>query len=190
MLHAAGITLLALAIALLAIVTAAALAWLKTRAALLGSAAEAVLSVLVWLVMIGFGSIGFALIMRYGPDRRRAKWRWIMPGALLALVLWIAISVGFSLYVAYVYDYNAVYGSLSAFVVCLMWIYLTSYVLLVGAVINAETERQTLTDSTVGPGRAIGRRGAVLADSHVSSGLVRLREKKNRSLEEKTDQPS
>ena len=110
--------------------------------------------------------------MRYGPDRAPAQWKWLAPGALLATVLWIAISFGFSLYVAYVSDYNATYGSLSAIVVFLMWLFLSAYGVLAGALLNAEIERQTDTDTTTGPEQPMGQRGAVLAD--VSEGGMTL----------------
>ena len=137
-------------------------------------------AIAVWAIVLIFGSAGFSLIMRYGPDRRPAKWRWILPGALFALVLWMLISGGFSLYVAYISNYNSTYGSLAAIVVFVMWLYLSSYVLLLGALLNAETERQTLVDTTIGPDEAMGERGAVIADSHVALGMVRLHEKRGR----------
>ncbi|BBC72800.1 ribonuclease BN [Altererythrobacter sp. B11] len=164
-LRAAWLTLAAIMIALTGLVSAGAFAWLQTQAnSLIGPLAEFFFKVLAWVASVSLGSIGFALIMRYGPDRRPAKWRWLIPGALLATLLWIAISFGFSLYVAYISDYNATYGSLSAIVVFLMWLFLSAYGVLAGALLNAEIERQTVMDSTVGPDRPAGERGAVLAD--------------------------
>jgi membrane protein len=181
-LRAAWLAVLAIVTGAVGLTTAGIFAWLQSRAASLtiGRTSEEFLTVLVWLTIIAFGAGGFSLIMRYGPDRRPAKWRWILPGALLALVLWIVISGGFSLYVAYISNYNGTYGSLAAIVVFVMWLYLSSYVLLVGALLNAELERQTLVDTTVGPDRAMGERGAVLADSQVALGLVRLHQKRER----------
>ena len=65
---------------------------------------------------------------------------------------------------AYISDYNAMYGSLSAIVVFLMWLFLSAYGVLLGALVNAEIERQTHCDTTVGPARPLGQRGAALAD--------------------------
>lgn len=164
-LRAAALTLAAIFIALTGIVSAGAFAWLQTQAqTLLGPGLEQVFKVLAWLMAILLGSIGFALIMRYGPDRSPARWRWLAPGALLATTLWIAISFGFSLYVAYISDYNATYGSLSAIVVFLMWLFLSAYGVLAGALLNAEIERQTTVDSTSGAPLPAGERGAVMAD--------------------------
>lgn len=164
-LRAAWLTLAAILIALTGLVSGGVFAWLQTQAdALMGEMAAFLFKLLAWVASITLGSIGFALIMRYGPDRRPAKWRWLAPGALLATVLWIAISFGFSLYVAYVSDYNATYGSLSAVVVFLMWLFLSAYGVLAGALLNAEIERHVEIDSTAGPDKPLGERGAVLAD--------------------------
>ncbi|WP_275229695.1 YihY/virulence factor BrkB family protein [Novosphingobium album (ex Liu et al. 2023)] len=164
-LRAAGLTLAAILIALTGVLSGGVFAWLQIQAGYyLGDSTALLFKLLTWTVAILLGSAGFALIMRYGPDRRPAKWRWLTPGALLATVLWIVVSFGFSLYVAYITDYNATYGSLSAIVVFLMWLYLSAYAALLGALLNAEIERQTIRDTTVGPDRPPGERGAYLAD--------------------------
>lgn len=163
--RAALLTLAAVGIALTGLVSGGAFAWLQTQTGvLLGPATDLLFKVLTWAAAIGLGSTGFALIMRYGPDRRPAKWRWLAPGALLATLLWLAVSFGFSLYVAYVSDYNATYGSLSAVVVFLMWLFLSAYGVLIGALLNAEIERQTVCDTTAGAALPPGERGAALAD--------------------------
>lgn len=164
-LRAASLTVAAVLIAATGILSGGLFAWIQTTgSAYLGTTNESLVGLLTWLAAIALGSAGFALIMRYGPDRRPAKWRWLVPGAVLATLLWIAVSFGFSLYVAYISDYNATYGSLSAIVVFLMWLYLSAYGVLLGAVLNAEVERQIFSDTTTGPDRPIGERGAVLAD--------------------------
>lgn len=164
-LRAAGLTLAAVVIALTGVLAGGVFAWLQNQTGVyLGTATQAVFKLLTWLASFCLGSCGFALIMRYGPDRRPAKWRWLAPGSLLATLLWIAVSVGFSLYVAYISDYNATYGSLSAIVVFLMWLFLSAYGILLGALLNAEIERQTFCDTTTGHARPPGERGAVLAD--------------------------
>ena len=164
-LRAAALTLAAILIAVTGIVSAGLFAWLQRQTgAMFGPDTELMFKALTWLFAITLGSIGFALVMRYGPDRSPAQFRWLFPGALLATVLWIAISFGFSTYVAYVSDYNATYGSLSAIVVFLMWLFLSAYGVLAGALLNAEIERQTTVDTTTGPDMPMGERGAVLAD--------------------------
>lgn len=172
-LKSAGLTLAAILIALTGVLSGGAFAWLQSQASLyLGDSTAFLFKVITWVAAILLGACGFALIMRYGPDRRPAKWRWIARGAILATILWIAVSFGFSLYVAYISDYNATYGSLSAIVVFLMWLYLSAYGVLLGALLNAELERQIFIDTTKGPDRPPGKRGAVLADvidTHIPS---------------------
>lgn len=163
--RAAGLTVAAILIALIGIGSATVFAWLQTQAeGLIGGGWELLFKVLAWVLATLLGSSGFALIMRYGPDRTPARWRWVAPGAVLATTSWIAISFGFALYVAYISDYNATYGSLSAIVVFLMWLFLSAFGVLAGALLNAEIERQTTVDTTTGPPAPAGKRGAVLAD--------------------------
>lgn len=164
-LRGAALTIAGIGIALAGLANAGLFAWLQFQAdAVLGPATEIAIKFCTWLASIMLGTLGFSLIMRYGPDRTPAKWRWTIPGALLATLLWVAISFGFSFYVAYISDYNATYGSLSAIVVFLMWLFLSAYGVLAGALLNAEIERQTVVDTTVGPPKPLGERGAVLAD--------------------------
>ncbi len=164
-LRAAGLTLAAILIALTGVLSGGIFAWLQSQAAyFLGAGTASLFKWLTWGLALLLGTSGFALIMRFGPDRRAAKWRWIAPGAILATLLWLAISFGFSLYVAYISNYNATYGSLSAIVVFLMWLYLSAYGVLLGALFNAEIERQVYRDTTRGRERPPGQRGAVLAD--------------------------
>jgi membrane protein len=165
-LRAAVLTLAAIGIAAIGLLSGGVFAWLQTRTGFIfGPTSDVVFKVLTWLAAVLLGSAGFAIIMRFGPDRRPAKWRWLAPGALLATMLWLLISFGFSLYVAYVSDYSATYGSLAAIVVFLMWLFLSSYGILIGASLNVEIERQTECDTTKGRDRLVGERGSVIADT-------------------------
>ena len=164
-LRVALLTLAVIFVALTGIVSAGSFAWLEYQSqAMLGPLAGSAARISTWVTAFSLGTAGFALIMRYGPDRRLAKWRWVLPGAMLATALWVVITFGFSLYVGYVSDYSATYGSLSAIIVFLMWLFLSAYGVLAGALLNAEIERQTIVDTTRGSDRPIGDRGAVLAD--------------------------
>ena len=150
-LRAAALTIAAIFVAVTGIGSGAVFAWLQTQANFLpGSTAPFLFGIATWLTAIALGSAAFAIIMRYGPDRPAPPWRWLMPGALLATLLWIAVSFGFSFYVAYISDYNATYGSLSAIVVFLMWLFLSAYGVLFGALANAEIERE-IGAKTAGP---------------------------------------
>jgi membrane protein len=108
--------------------------------------------------------LGLGFLYRFGPDRDQPKWRWVSVGAVTAAVLWIVGSILFSLYAANFGKYNQTYGSLATVVVVMLWLYLTAYVVVLGAELNAELEHQTAKDSTVGNPERLGRRGAVMAD--------------------------
>ena len=103
-------------------------------------------------------------LYRWGPSRAGAKWRWLLPGAIVAGVLWLAVSMGFSLYVTNFGSYNETFGSIAGVIVLLMWMWLSAYVVLIGAELNSEIEAQTARDSTVGQREPMGYRNAVKAD--------------------------
>lgn len=107
---------------------------------------------------------GVVALYRWGPDRARAKWRWLTPGALVASVLWLVASIGFSIYVQQFGSYNETFGSIAGVIVLLMWLWLSAFVILLGAELNAELEAQTARDTTTGQREPMGHRGAVKAD--------------------------
>ena len=135
----------------------------------LGSFTATVIEVLRWAIALVAILLAFGVVYRYGPNRRAAKVPWVSPGALVAIVIWAAGSYAFSLYLANFGRYNEVYGSLGAVVALLMWLYLSAFVTLMGAAINAELELRTLPDTTVGPDRPMGERGAYVADTYVGN---------------------
>ena len=108
---------------------------------------------------------GLAALYRYGPNRRAARWQWVSVGSVFASVVWIAASFLFSWYLAKFNTYNATYGSLGAVLAMMMWLWISSMVVLLGAELNAEIEHQTAQDSTVGDDKPLGQRGAVMADT-------------------------
>ena len=110
-----------------------------------------------------------ALLFHFGPSRRKARWIWLTPGSLFFAVGWVLLTLGFAVYVSQFGNYNATYGSLATIVIFLTWIYLTSYILMFGAEMNAELEHQTARDTTRGTERPLGSRGAWVAD-HVAKG--------------------
>jgi membrane protein len=118
-----------------------------------------------WPVMFVLVLLALAVLYRYGPSRRIAKWRWISVGSVCAALAWLAVSSLFSWYLADFANYNATYGALGAVVGLMMWMWLSTIVVLVGAEINSEIEHQTARDSTVGPAKPLGARGAVMADT-------------------------
>ncbi|MDQ6841057.1 MAG: YihY/virulence factor BrkB family protein [Actinomycetota bacterium] len=126
-----------------------------------------------WVRISSFGLlllgvlVGLSLLYRFGPCRISAKWHWITPGSMVATVLWIAASALFSWYVQTFSTYDATYGPLGTVVAFMMWLFVTVYVVLLGAELNAELELQTVRDSTRGAPKPFGRRGAYVAD-HVA----------------------
>jgi membrane protein len=118
------------------------------------------------------------VLYRYGADRSDPKWSWASPGAVVATVAWILVSLLFSLYTANFGNYNETYGTLAGIVVVMLWLYLTAVVIILGAELNAEIERQTTRDSTTGPEQPLGERGATAADS-VGPTAEELRERRS-----------
>jgi membrane protein len=96
-----------------------------------------------------------------------AKWHWITSGSSIATVLWLGASILLSLYVGHIASYDTSYGPIGAVVGVMMWFWVCAYAVLVGAELNAELELQTLEDTTTGPPRPLGKRGAFVAD-HVA----------------------
>ncbi|WP_121098664.1 YihY/virulence factor BrkB family protein [Litorimonas taeanensis] len=130
----------------------------------LESSAEFAARSLPWLLLFAVFAFATGVMYRFGPSRRPAKKRWLSPGIILATTSWLLISYGFSKFVSEFGNYNATYGSLSAVVILLVWLWLTATVIIFGAELNSELERQTIADTTRGPARPLGRRGASVAD--------------------------
>jgi membrane protein len=118
-----------------------------------------------WPVLLVVASFMIAVIYRFGPSRDKPQWRWISPGSIFAAVTWIAASLLFSWYTTHFGSYNKTYGSLGAAVGFMTWIWISTMVILVGAKINAELERQTAADTTIGKHAPRGQRGARTADT-------------------------
>jgi membrane protein len=131
----------------------------------LGGVTETLTRVVRWPTLLLVLLIGLALLYRYGPDRRVARWQWVSVGSVFAAVTWIGASYLFSWYLASFANYNATYGSLGAVVGLMIWLWISTIVVLLGAELNAEIEHQTARDSTVGAEKPLGARGAVMADT-------------------------
>ncbi|CTQ32049.1 YihY/virulence factor BrkB family protein [Jannaschia rubra] len=108
---------------------------------------------------------GVAVLYRVGPDRASAQWRWLTPGVLTACALWLVASIGFSIYVRNFGSYNETFGSIAGVIVLLMWMWLSAFVILLGAELNSEIEAQTARDTTTGPREPMGFREATKADT-------------------------
>jgi membrane protein len=123
------------------------------------------LSLLRWPLLLVFLMAALAVLYRFAPDRDEPRWRWVSPGAIGASVLFLVGSVAFSIYVSKSDTYDATYGSLGAIAITMMWLFVAAFSVLLGAQLNAETERQTRRDSTEGPAQPMGARGAHAADT-------------------------
>jgi len=129
------------------------------------STAKWVAYIVEWPLLIVFVMIMLAVLYRYAPNRDEPKWEWVSPGAIVATVIWVIGSIIFTVYVSHFGNYNKTYGSLGAIIALLTWLWLSAYVVLLGAEINAESERQTRKDTTEGRPKPMGRRGATAADT-------------------------
>jgi membrane protein len=126
---------------------------------------EVAVKIARWPLLALLVLLFLSLLYRYGPSRRAAKWRWVTVGSAFATIVWLIASAGFSYYVSNFAHYDRTYGSLGAVIVLLFWLYISFYIVLLGAEINAELELQTAQDTTSGKARPIGKRGAFVADN-------------------------
>lgn len=131
----------------------------------LGDAAQWLISIARWPVLLVGLMTAIALLYRYGPSRDEPQWRWLSPGAVVAALVWFVASLAFSFYAQNFGSYNETYGSLGAVIGFMTWMWISVTIILVGAEINAEAEHQTEADTTTGPEQPMGQRGAVMADA-------------------------
>ncbi|MEM5543132.1 YihY/virulence factor BrkB family protein [Sulfitobacter sp. AS92] len=117
-----------------------------------------------WVLLAALTVLALAVLYRYGPARDNAEWKWLTPGSVIACVLWIVASVGFSIYVSNFGSYNESFGSMAGAIILLMWLWISAFIVLLGAEFNSEMEAQTRKDSTTGPDEPMGERDAVKAD--------------------------
>jgi membrane protein len=108
---------------------------------------------------------GLAVLYRYAPDRDEPKWSWTAPGTIIATVGWLVASVLFSIYTATSGSYAETYGALGSVVVLMLWLMISAAMIVLGAEVNAEAERQTAEDTTKGAERPLGARDAYAADT-------------------------
>lgn len=129
-----------------------------------GGAVHVVLQIAFWIAAAAFVSFVIALIYRYAPNRPETEWRWLTPGSAVATVVWVAATFAFAFYVRNFGSYNATYGALGAVIIFLTWLYLSAYILLLGAELNQVLERR------VGREKALGGEGEAAEAERKSSG--------------------
>ena len=125
----------------LGIVAISAMNFLEALLPNLSGVTHFAMKLLFWVAAAAAVVLLLAVVYRYGPNRPDAPWRWITPGSALATLAWLAATAGFGFYVSNFGNYNATYGSLGAVIVFLTWLYLTAYIVLMGAELNSEIER-------------------------------------------------
>jgi membrane protein len=126
---------------------------------------QLIVSLTRWPLLLVILLAALALLYRFGPSRRAARWQWLGVGTLAAALLWIAGSSLLSWYLSNFGNYSATYGSLGAAIGLMMWMWMSAIIVLCGAELNSEIEHQTALDSTVGRAKPLGARGAVMADT-------------------------
>jgi membrane protein len=136
--------------------------------------ADTLPTVLRWLVAIlrfvilgGLLVVGLAVLYRYAPDRDQPRWSWVSLGSGIAALLWVLATIGFAVYANFFGNYNKTYGALAGVIILMFWLFVSAFVVLVGAELNTEMELQTAKDTTAGPTRPMGERDAHAAD-HVA----------------------
>jgi membrane protein len=131
----------------------------------LGLVAKTLALALRWALLWSFAAGSFALVYRFAPCREDARWRWVTWGSAIGATLWLAVGLAFALYLRNFGSYGKTYGALAGVMVLLMWFYIASFAVVLGAVLDAEMEHQTAVDTTTGAPEPMGRRGAYVADT-------------------------
>jgi membrane protein len=117
-----------------------------------------------WVLLLGVVAGSLAVLYRVAPDRDNPRLRWVSLGSIVVTVIWAVVSLLFSLYVDNFGSYDKTYGAIAGVIVLMLWLYLTCYLVLLGAEINSEMEHQTSADTTEGEPQPMGERDATVAD--------------------------
>ncbi|MGY1652723.1 YihY/virulence factor BrkB family protein [Geodermatophilus sp. SYSU D01119] len=130
----------------------------------LGVVGTVLAQVLRWVLLLGVFAGSLAVLYRVAPDRDAPQLKWVSLGAIVVTIIWALVSLGFSFYVNNFGSYDKTYGTIAGVIVLMLWLYLTCYLVLLGAEINSEAEHQTAEDTTQGPPVPMGQRNATMAD--------------------------
>ena len=133
---------LVLALVLIALVLTGSLAVAIGDAIGVGRDAVDVWNVAKWPTLMVVVMTMFALLYYVAPNVRQPRFRWITPGGILGVLLWVAASAGFGIYLSHLGSYDRTYGSLATVIVFLVWLWITNLALLLGAEFDAELERE------------------------------------------------
>lgn len=130
-----------------------------------GPTGDLVIRILRWPLLAMTLGLSLTVLYRHGPSRRPPEWRWVTWGSAFATISWLIMSLAFTTYLDRIANFNATYGALAAPIGFLFWVWLSIIVIILGAEINGEMEHQTAMDTTTGPDKPMGKRGAVMADT-------------------------
>jgi membrane protein len=183
---AIGMTFSALIVALAALAGTAALAYLQHLLPQASHVSVIAGKIVGYLLLTAVAAAIASTLYRFGPSRENAKWTWITPGSLFAAVALLLLTWAFGIWVSHFTNYKASYGSLGAVVALLTWMYLSAYAFVFGAELNSEIEHQTARDSTTGPPRPMGDRGAWAADNVATDDTIQDRPEEQREGEKLT----
>jgi membrane protein len=131
----------------------------------LGGVGTVLAEVARWVALLAVVAGSLAILYRVAPDRDAPRFRWVSLGSVVVTVAWALVSLGFTLYVNNFGSYDKTYGAIAGVIVLMLWLYLTCYLVLLGAEINSEAEHQTAHDTTTGRPVPMGTRDAVKADT-------------------------
>ncbi|WP_369133157.1 YihY/virulence factor BrkB family protein [Modestobacter sp. I12A-02662] len=120
--------------------------------------------VIRWVLLLGVVAGSLAVLYRVAPDRNSPRFSWVSLGSVVVTVIWALVSLLFSIYVDNFGSYDKTYGAIAGVIVLMLWLYLTCYLVLLGAEINSEAEHQTAHDTTEGEPQPMGQRDATMAD--------------------------
>lgn len=147
---------------LLLVLALAAIASLPVVTALFpfGHELETLVRLARWPVFFVIATVAIGCLYWIGPDRKPPHFVWVLPGAVVASMLWAATSSAFSWYVSTLGNYTATYGSLATVVVFMTWLWLSATIVLAGAELNAELEQQSRHGAAIPPTAQLARRVA------------------------------
>jgi membrane protein len=106
----------------------------------LGDAFTLTWKIVQWPIILFFILVGFNLIYYFAPDIKKQEWKWVTPGSLIGVALWLLVSFGFKTYLSYFNSYSATYGSLGALIIMMLWFYFTGMAIMIGGEVNSEIE--------------------------------------------------